>query len=365
MLKRRVPVVLVVGARGIPDVEGGAEKNAEETFPRIAAMGFDITLVGLKSHITAPEFAGVKLVAAPTIWFLKTDKLLCYLVAIGHAFRMRPDIVHLQGLGAALFLWIYKLLRLRVVVRYGSADYTLKKWGVLGRLGFLLGEYQLRFADAVIAVGGALAERLHRRGIRHNVRVVPNGVDGAGEAVGALPFLTDRPFILAVGRVTVQKNIVNLIHGFKVFNRLHPEFELIIAGGVDDVAYYRALKPLLDPNIRLVGNLPRAAIRCLLHKTTLFANLSLHEGNSNATLEAVSCGCPVLLSDIPENRDMGLDDRHFVDHLDPEKIGPAFSAALTRRADLVIDPSIFPNWDQVAKTTANIYETMLSAAGRS
>jgi hypothetical protein len=142
------PLIFVVGARGIPDVEGGAEKNAEMLFPRIVEAGYRVVLVGLSDNIKSETFKGVRLMKAPRLSMLKTDKLLCYLTAPFMALRLRPRVVHFQGLGSALFLWAYKLMGAKTVVRYGSADYLVGKWGILGRLGFLASEFQLRFADA-------------------------------------------------------------------------------------------------------------------------------------------------------------------------------------------------------------------------
>jgi hypothetical protein len=114
--------IFVVGARGVPDVEGGAEKNAEMLFPRVVSAGYRVTLVGLDENIKAAEFKGIQLLKAPRSRVLKTDKLLYYITAVFMGARRGPNIVHFQGLGSALFLWAYKLTGAKTVVRYGSAD---------------------------------------------------------------------------------------------------------------------------------------------------------------------------------------------------------------------------------------------------
>ena len=126
--------IIVVGARGIPNMEGGAEKNAEKVFPRIVAAGPKVELLGISKYIHSPEFQGVHLTGIPTVNFLKTDKVLYNFLAFLHAAVKRPKIVHMQCLSAALFLLLYKLVGLRVVVRYGSTDYyDLQKWGTIER----------------------------------------------------------------------------------------------------------------------------------------------------------------------------------------------------------------------------------------
>ena len=161
------PLIFVVGARGVPDVEGGCEKNAEMLFPLVVGAGYRVTLVGLADNIKADEYKGVRLLKAPHSRLLKTDKLLCYIAAIFMAARLRPRIVHFQGLGSALFLWAYKLMGAKAVVRYGSADYIVGKWGLLGRLGFLMSEHQLAF---------------RRRDYRGDARLWPSGSPTAASA---------------------------------------------------------------------------------------------------------------------------------------------------------------------------------------
>lgn len=355
------PTVLVVGARGIPDVEGGAEKNAERLFPLIAAAGYRVILLGLEGLVRSGEYRGVELRTAPNKRLLNTDKLFYYMHAVRVARREKPDIVHLQGLGASLFLWAYKLIGARVVVRYGSADYILGKWGALGRLGFRAAEMQTRFADAVIAVGPALVRRLAEHGISRNVHLVGNAIDGfaASVATGAAVEAADPPFILLVGRVTMQKNVDNVVRGFRRFREGGSRHRLLIAGGLDDEEYVRSLRPLLGDDVDLLGRCDRARLDELYRDCAVFINGSVHEGASNAVLEAIGRDCPVILSGIAENRDFALAEHAYFDPLDPDAIARAIAAAVARPGDFRVDRSRFMTWDQVGEKTLSIYRALL------
>jgi len=352
----QAPSIFVVGARGVPDVEGGAEKNAEMLFPLVAASGYRVTLVGLADNIKSESFKGVALLKAPRSQLMKTDKVLYYITAIFMAARRRPDIVHFQGLGSAIFLWAYKLMGAKTVVRYGSADYLVGKWGVIGKLGFLLSEFQLRFADAVIAVTPALAERLKRRGIARNVHVIANAVDVLpAEGMGA----PADAYVLSVGRVTAQKNVANLMRGFELLAQRMPSApRLLVAGGLDETDYVASLEPLKSERITLAGRYARSAMAPLYRGAAVYINASLHEGSSNAVLEAISAGCPILLSDIPENRDFGLPDRCYFDPQAPEAIADAIGAALENPQAYVADAKAFLTWSQVAERTLAIYRSV-------
>jgi glycosyltransferase involved in cell wall biosynthesis len=350
--------VLVIGARGIPDVEGGAEKNAEALFPLMAAAGYDVTVMGLRQFIKGEQYRGVQLLASPAIKFLNTDKIGYYLYAIYQVLKIRPDVVHLQGLGSAVFLLIYKILGCKTVVRYGSADYILNKWGILGRLGFLFAEWQLRFADAVISVTPALSERLAKRGIRKNVHMIPNALDPAIVSDTNLPLTSDRPFILSVGRVTYQKNVISLVNAFNRLSESHPDYDLVIAGGLDDEPYAEQLRPLLNDKVKLLGRVPRSSVPGLLKRSALYVNVSLHEGSSNATLEAISQGCSVLISDIPENKDMPLPGHHFVDPNDINAIAAKLTHGVENRQEYVVDKGNFLTWSNVAEKTIDVYQSL-------
>ncbi len=359
------PLIFVVGARGVPDVEGGAEKNAEMLFPLVAAGGYRVTLVGLKDNIRADSFKGVRLLKAPRSRLMKTDKLLYYVAAIFMAMRLRPRVVHFQGLGSALFLWAYKLMGVKTVVRYGSADYLVGKWGPLGKLGFLVSEFQLRFADAVIAVTPALAKRLERRGISRNVHVIANAADPLpGAAPGANVSPPNEHYILTVGRVTAQKNIANLICGYELLAQRTPNApKLVVAGGLDDADYVAGLKPHLTARTLLAGRFARSAMGPIYRCARLYINASLHEGSSNAVLEAIAAGCSILLSDIPENRDFGLPPHCYFNPYDPESIADAMNRALDEPAAFVADPRDFLTWTTVAERTLDIYRRIAPSKG--
>src|SRR6185295_3193295 len=68
--------ILVIGARGIPGVEGGAEKHAEYVFSRFAANGYQVTLLGTRQNIRCAEYRRVKLVSIPTIYIANTEKFV-------------------------------------------------------------------------------------------------------------------------------------------------------------------------------------------------------------------------------------------------------------------------------------------------
>lgn len=79
----QVMKVVVIGTRGIPNIQGGVETHCEELYPRIVKLGADVTIIRRTCHIPEndnyTEYKGVKLVDvyAPKRKALKPLSTLC------------------------------------------------------------------------------------------------------------------------------------------------------------------------------------------------------------------------------------------------------------------------------------------------
>lgn len=349
--------ILVVGARGIPDVEGGVEKNAESLFPLVAERGWKVCVAGWKPYIETSHYRGVSLWAAPTPGFGKIDELVSALFTWFKAVRMRPDIVHLAGLEPALLLWAYKLIGCKIVVRLGT-DCHQRPWSRAGKLLMRCAKYQLRWADSIIAVTPALAKKLRTSGIRQDIHVVGNALDRPESPPERVNTQISGDYILFVGQIPHQKNIHSLISAFRVFVKSHPKMQLVIVGQWDKCARRKQIEALGDDRIVMLGSLPRPSLAPLYRGARFFVNPSIREGHSNTLLEAISFGCPVLLSDLPENRDLRLNAKHYFSPDDMRSMVSALNRAHANPDVFRVNGNRFPQWEKVAEQTIHIYEKL-------
>lgn len=349
--------MLIVGPRGIGGSEGGVEKFAEEFCVR-AQWVFDLSIL-LLSPVVDARFARVSVITAPKSRRLRTDKLFYYLWALKECLTGSYDAIFLLGINSA-FLGAF--IRLRgvfgrrpvVVARTGSIDYHLPKWGRLAKLFFRLSERMLLLSDAVIAVSPTLQKHLSAIGVKSTL--IRNGI--AHPPVPREPS-TSSPLIVAVGRITAQKNYRVLCDAAR---SLDEGVEVQIIGGPDRTSELKKLEHFLLEHqvdrVKFTGALPRETVLQRLEHASVFVNCSMHEGMSNSVLEAVQMGVPLVLSDIDANRDLGFEDHLYFDPFDPHSLARTLADALAHPARYLAPSDTFQTWDNIVDLViAEIYKS--------
>ncbi|MCY6369889.1 glycosyltransferase family 4 protein [Clostridium ganghwense] len=112
------------------------------------------------------------------------------------------------------------------------------------------------------------------------------------------------PFILYIGGFSPRKNVTSLI---KSFTKLSPHFDkdysLVIVGAKKDLGDYLNNKYLNSSKIVFTGFVPQDILPLFYNGCEVFVYPSLYEGFGLPPLEAMSCGTPVItsnLTSIPE-----------------------------------------------------------------
>ncbi|MFT0858644.1 MSMEG_0565 family glycosyltransferase [Ancylobacter sp. G4_0304] len=178
--------------------------------------------------------------------------------------------------------------------------------------------------------------------------VVGNGVDIARfspERDGSEPALRARlglgagPVILSVGGIEARKNTLRLLEAFAQFHVLHPQAQLVIAGGatvLDHEAYrtefFARLKALGLPAHAVIetGPLAQADMPTLYRLADLLAFPSIKEGFGLVVLEAMASGVPVVVSHVaPFTEHLADEDVVWCDPFHAGSIANAMATALT------------------------------------
>lgn len=141
--------------------------------------------------------------------------------------------------------------------------------------------------------------------------------------------LTTRPYFVALGNLTPNKNLVVAIRA--VSRLADPAVRLVLIGDRPAV-FDRSAFPV-DPRMIFAGRRSDAEVAALLGGAQALVFPSLYEGFGIPPLEAMALGCPAIASDIPATREVCADAALYFD--------PADDAALAAHmADLLSRPDV-------------------------
>ncbi|WP_328535576.1 glycogen synthase [Streptomyces sp. NBC_00344] len=377
-----------------PDVYGGAGVHVEFLARELRALT-DLEVhswgegaeAGLTRHRAAPALDG----ANDALRTLSVD--LSFTAAVKDC-----ELVHSHTWYTNLAGHLAKLLYGIPHVMTAHSLEPLRPWKAeqLGG-GYALSSWAERTAaesaDAVIAVS---------RGMRADilscypaldpdaVHVVHNGIDtGLYRPVSGTDVLErfgidpDRPMVLFVGRITRQKGVPHLL---RAAHRLTPGAQLVLCAGAPDTpAIEREFRDLVD-DLRTARDgvhwipemLPRPDVIQLLSRADVFVCPSVYEPLGIVNLEAMACGTAVVASavgGIPEVVSDGATGLLVpYEGGDPAGFVAGLAAALNR---VLTDRGLSARmgaagreravrefgWEQVARRTVEVYESLAKASG--
>ncbi|OGE04725.1 hypothetical protein A3F45_01270 [Candidatus Curtissbacteria bacterium RIFCSPHIGHO2_12_FULL_41_17] len=197
----------------------------------------------------------------------------------------------------------------------------------------LASKYAARHADALIAVSAATRDDLIKRYKvdAKKVFAVHEGVDAAFFRPSSKlkvksvksKYKIKGDYILFVGTVQPRKNLLMLIRAFANLvgsrqlvvsrrNKKTTDYKLrttnlVIAGklGWDYADILAAPKKYgIEKQVKFLGHVDTGDLPALYSGAKVFAFPSLFEGFGLPILEAISCGCPVIASDIGPHREI-------------------------------------------------------------
>jgi glycosyltransferase involved in cell wall biosynthesis/capsular polysaccharide biosynthesis protein len=219
------------------------------------------------------------------------------------------DVVHVHAPSSGMLtLWAY----LRSFRSRRNLVFTVHNSWQSFRLRNRLFLYFIMFLyPTVVMCGAAAAEslpRVLRLFLAPKLSVVPNGVDvdRVDLAVGRrTAYVQEDGFTVAsVNRLIPIKDPWTVLQAFE--HMRSPDAELVLVGDGELRAGLDAGIKLssVRGRVRITGIIPRDDVYRLLRDADVFVSASEGEGLPVAVLEAMVCGCPVILSDIPPHREI-------------------------------------------------------------
>ncbi len=362
--------IVVIGTRGIPHIQGGVETHCEELYPRLVAMGCDVTLIRRSCYVTdgnrINDYKGVKIIDVYAPRRKSTEAFVHTMLALIKARKLKPDIVHIHAIGPALCTRFAKMMGMKVVSTNHGPDYNRQKWGLLAKSVLRKGErIQARHSDHIIAISHVIVDILKKNHNRFvNVSIIYNGVNEPVkstqtdyiESLG----LTKGKYVVAMGRFVPEKRFDWLIEAFQRVR--YNGYKLVLVGDSDHNDQYSThLKNMAqeNENVILTGFIKGEKLNQVMTGAALFVLPSTHEGLPISLLEAMSYNLDVLVSDIPANRipELESDDFFTVDSIYELTHSLARKMRKPQR-NRQYDLSNY-NWDTIAKQTLEVYKQVL------
>ena len=379
--------IYFIGQKGIPTIAGGIEKYVENVAVRLAAKGHEV-FVYTRPYYTDKnlgEYKGVHLISLPTIRSKNLDAIFhTFLATVDVLFR-QADVIHYQGIGPALLLWLPKIFKRKtlIVSTVHSDDRQHTKWSRFAKIMMGFGaRIAIKWADKSIAV--AASQKIAFESEFGGTLVhIPNGVNICRSLPARLITekfsLMGQDYLFFIARFIPHKGLHYLIEAYQNVMK-GPAFanasarqskKLVVVGGsayTDDYSKYVKTLANDDPNIIFTGELkPGELLYELYSNAYLFVIPSEYEGFSFALIEIMSCGTPVLASDIPPNKEalggLGLTfENKNVQDLQNKLEWALNNPQALREMGVKLQERVMReyDWDTVVKRTEELYEAELA-----
>jgi glycosyltransferase involved in cell wall biosynthesis len=225
-------------------------------------------------------------------------------------------------------------------------------------------------ADLVFCVSRTTANLLNEvyGEIPGMVVIAHHGVDGAifRQRVTPQPNVLGRPYVLYVGSRSRYKNFGVLLEALSILRKGGHDLGLVLAGGgVLRAAERRRIVSVLSSREFLHCFPSDLQLASLYNGASAFCFPSLQEGFGLPILEAMACGCPAVISDIPVFHEVGGDAAEYFEPCVAESLAHKISIVLEdseRRKRLQVNglqrAGIF-TWHNTAELVCQAYKSVI------
>jgi len=207
------------------------------------------------------------------------------------------------------------------------------------------------------------------------IKVIPYGCSGKFRLIEdkeelrrvRRKFSIPEAFILYVGAYKFHKNLFNL---FRSYANLSPEIPLVLSGNGNKELRSLSKRLGIERRIIFIGDIQDDDLPAVYNSAVLFVFPSLYEGFGLPPLEAMACGCPVVVSNVASLPEVCGDAAYYVDPYNVESIAEGIHKVLTDeflRQSMIekgLERAKLFSWEKSAREHIKVFEDILSSEGR-
>ncbi len=298
--------IAVMGTRGIPAGYGGFETFAEELSARLAARGHEVTVYGRSHHVdrSLKTYRGVRLVVIPSLRTKYLDTVVHAFLSACHGMFRGYDAVLMCNSANSFACLLPRLAGQKVLINVDGLEWQRKKWSVLGRWWYLLGErLACLFPNRIVADAEVIRDYYRKRYGAESLCIpygAPDEKAATRAALDRFGLESDRYF-LYVSRLEPENNAHVVVEAYK---SVKTDLPLVIVGDAPyNKAYIEKLKAAADRRVIFTGFVFGEGYREL--QSGCFAYIQATEvgGTHPALIEGMGMANAVIANDTPENRE--------------------------------------------------------------
>ena len=231
--------------------------------------------------------------------------------AFGELIRsLSPDVCHVHGLGFPHDVLSLSALARRIpIVLQDHADSLPRLWRRWSWRRAFLAASGIAFCALEQARPFASAGLIRAQTKLYEIpestsRFAPANRDEIRRTLG----VTGDPLVLWVGHLNANKDPLTVLDGISAAARVLPRLKLWCCFGtaplMPEVQHRITTDPALRERVQLLGPAPHQRVEQLMQAADLFVLGSHREGSGYSVIEALACGLPPVVTDIPSFRSL-------------------------------------------------------------
>tara|TARA_Y200000002_G_C22664745_1_gene657470 strand:- start:720 stop:1865 length:1146 start_codon:yes stop_codon:yes gene_type:complete len=218
-----------------------------------------------------------------------------------------------QLIGSNITILIGLVFRKKVIIRIGyEPGLTLKYESLLAKKSkkfnfrkllfykiYLLGLISYKLSDHIICTSKEQKLYIKKNFLVNpkKISIIPNWIDTNLFSPNLKSF--NKEGILYVGRFEREKNLETLLESMRGIDE-----KIIMIGSGSLTKELKILSKKLFINLEIINRLPNIELVSYYQKCKIYVQPSHYEGNPKTILEAMSCGCSVIVKDVPGVREV-------------------------------------------------------------